>query len=175
VTDSWACSVCGEPHEGLPLDWGFDAPAYWDEERAPPRSGNARRKRSLRVPGEDEKGHDYFVRGLIEFPIIYGSTDDEAYFGIGAWASLSEEHFHWYLEHFEADGDEQGGTWFGWLSNSIPVYPETLNLRTDVVLLGRGLRPSIRIQPSDHPLSIDQQNGITLDHARELSATWMHS
>jgi Uncharacterized protein conserved in bacteria (DUF2199) len=34
----WTCSRCGAVHEGLPLSWGFDEPAYWnwltDEQRA---------------------------------------------------------------------------------------------------------------------------------------------
>ena len=71
------------------MDWGFDAPAYWDEERH--RAAGMHDGSDLCVvPHDGEQGHDYFVRGLIEIPIIDGSTDDEAYFGIGAWASLSE-------------------------------------------------------------------------------------
>src|SRR5215217_3550532 len=30
----WLCSRCGEEHEGLPLDWAFDKPAFWEGPRA---------------------------------------------------------------------------------------------------------------------------------------------
>ena len=30
----WRCSRCGEEHEGLPLDWAYDSPVYWDGPRA---------------------------------------------------------------------------------------------------------------------------------------------
>ena len=166
--------MCGATHDGLPLDWGFEAPAYWDESRHS-EAGMHDGSDLCVVPHEGETSYDYFVRGLIKIPITDGSTHDEEYFGIGAWASLSETNFTWYVNHFEADAEEQGEAWFGWLSNSIPVYPETLSLRTDVTLLGQGLRPSIRIQAAEHPLSKDQRNGITLAHARELSARWLHS
>jgi hypothetical protein len=111
---------------------------------------------------------------MIEIPILDGTTDDEVYFGIGAWTSLSERNFTWYAENWEADRDAQGGAWFGWLSNSVPVYPETLNLKADVLLRGAKLRPIIVIQPSHHPLAVDQQEGIPLARARELSALWLH-
>jgi hypothetical protein len=171
VAERWTCSVCGEMHEGIPLDWGFDAPVYWSEERHGEEGFHD--SDTCVVPREDE-GNDYFVRGLIEIPIIDGEAEDEQYFGIGAWVSLSERNFRWYMDHPAADDHEQGGPWFGWLSNSIPIYPETLSLRTNVRLRGERLRPRIQIQPSDHPLSLDQQNGVTLAQARELSARWLH-
>ena len=70
------------------------------------------------LPREDE-GIDYFVRGLIEIPIIDCANDGNRYFGIGAWASLSEPNFQWYVDHPDADADDQDAPWFGWLSNSI--------------------------------------------------------
>jgi hypothetical protein len=169
---SWTCSVCGAVHEGIPLEWGFSEPAYWDEQRdAADGFLNADLCVIPRPDGED----DHFVRGVIELPIIDGTGDDEQQFGIGAWVSLSNQNFDWYVDHPEADEREQGNPWFGWLSNSAPVYPETLSLRTNVYLRGDRWRPRIEIQPSDHPLSLDQQDGITLARARELSAHWLHA
>jgi hypothetical protein len=127
------------------------------------------------VTRRDGGDTDYFVRGVIEIPIIDGEGEDEGSFGIGAWVSLSEEHFKWYVDHPEADDRDQGDPWFGWLSNSVPVYPETLSLKTNVYLRGRQWRPRIQVQPSDHSLALDQQKGITIGHARDLSARWHHA
>jgi hypothetical protein len=163
--------VCGEVHEGLPSDWGFAEPAYWNDERDRHDGFLDGDLCVIRNRGAEP---DYFVRGMIEIPILDGTTEDETSFGIGAWTSLSERNFTWYSENWEADRDAQGGAWFGWLSNSVPVYPETLSLKADVFLQGKSLRPAIVIQPSDHPLAIDQERGITLARARELSAQWLH-
>ena len=69
---------------------------------------------------------------VYEIPITDGEGEDEKSFGIGAWVSLSEPNFKWYVDHPEADNRDQGDPWFGWLSNSVPVYPETLGLKTNV-------------------------------------------
>ena len=168
---AWACSVCGVVHEGLPLDWGFAEPAYWNQERDG-RDGFLDSDRCvIRHAGAES---DYFVRGMIEIPILDGTSEDAVYFGIGAWTSLSERNFRWYSENWEADRDAQGGAWFGWLSSRVPVYPETLSLKTDVFLRGEKWRPLIVVRPTEHPLAVDQREGITLARARELSAQWLH-
>jgi hypothetical protein len=172
MTATWTCSICGVVHDGVPLDWGFDAPAYWNEERD---ADGGHLDSDLCAISRGDGDFDRFARGLIEIPILDGTAPDEKYFGIGAWVSLSAPNFNWYAEHFEADADEQGGPWFGWLSNSIPVYPETLSLKTNVHLRGEGWRPLIEIQPSEHPLSVDQRNGIPLARAHELAAQWTHA
>jgi hypothetical protein len=172
MNPQWTCSVCGAEHDGLPLDLGFDHPWYWNQERDE-KNGFLNSDLCLIESSPDEA--DYFVRGLIEIPIVDGTTDDGAYFGLGVWVSLSERNFKWYVENFEADAEAQKEPWFGWLSNKVPVYPETLSLMTDVHLRGEGLRPSIVVQPTDHPLAVDQHGGITLARALELSAACMHA
>jgi hypothetical protein len=159
-------------HQGIPLDWGFPAPAYWDEDRDTARGFLS--PDYCAIP-RDATAFDYFVRGVIEIPILDGETEDEESFGIGVWVSLSEQNFKWFIDRADADRDNQGTPWFGWLSNSIPVYPETLNLKTNVHLRGPDWRPSIQLQPSDHPLARDQHDGISLARARELSALWHHA
>jgi hypothetical protein len=172
VTGTWTCAVCGEEHEGVPLSWGFDAPAYWDEERD---SAEGFLTSDLCVIPRGDGEFDRFVRGMIDIPILDGSTEPEQSFGIGPWVSLSERNFDWYVEHFEADASEQGEPWFGWLSNSVPVYPETLSLKTHVHLRGGGTRPSIELERTEHPLARDQHDGITLARAHELATSWAHS
>jgi hypothetical protein len=172
MNPQWTCVVCGTVHEGLPLDWGFDQPWYWNPERD---EAEGFLNSDLCFIKSSPEGGDRFVRGLIEIPILDGTTDEEEYFGLGVWVSLSERNFRWYVENFEAGAEDQGEPWFGWLSNKVPVYPDTLSLKTDVHLRGEGLRPAIVVQPTDHPLAVDQHGGITLTRARELAAEWMHT
>jgi hypothetical protein len=166
----WTCSVCGVAHEGLPLDGVLLIP------RTGTRSvtGTTDFSAAISVIPTEHRDPDYFVRGMIEIPILDGTTEDEIYFGIGAWTSLSKDHFEWYSDNWEADREAQGDAWFGWLSNTVPVYPETLNLKSNVLLRGEKLRPLIALQPGEHPLSIDQHEGITLARARELATRWLH-
>ena len=114
-----------------------------------------------------------FVRGTIEIPIVDASDPAGDSFVIGVWASLSEASFDEVLEVQERDDDSEAGPWFGWLSNRIPVYPDTLNLAT-TVHYRPGLRPIIEIKPGEHPLAQDA-SGVTLAHARELGERWYHS
>lgn len=145
---TWTCGVCGEVHEGIPLEWGFDAPAHWDSAV----EANGYLSSDICVVQRPEgEGYDRFIRGVIEIPIVDGERQDQASFGIGAWVSLSEQNFEWYVKHPESDEQNQNGPWFGWLSNRIPVYPDTLNLKTNVRLRGERWRPSIDVQPADHP------------------------
>ena len=168
---TWTCSVCGEVHQSVPLEWGFAAPDHWDAERAGPDDFL---NSDLCLVARPDGRHDRFVRGMIEIPITDGEGDAEDSFGIGAWVSLSERDFNRYVEQPEADGGDQAEPWFGWLSNNIPVYPETLNLKTNVYLRGERWRPSLRVQPTEHPLAHDQRDGITVERARDLSARWHH-
>jgi hypothetical protein len=172
VAANWTCAVCGAVHEATPLDWGFDAPAYWDQPRD---AAEGFLNSDLCVVRRNDGQSDHFIRGVIEIPIIDGEGEGEESFGIGAWVSLSEPNFKWYVDHPEADDSDQGDPWFGWLSNSVPVYPETLNLKTTVCLRGELWRPRIQVQPSDHPLGLDQRDGITISRAHDLSAHWHHA
>ena len=63
---------------------------------------------------------------------------------------------------------------FGWLCNRISIYPETNSLRTNLHLRNDGLRPAIELEPTEHPLAVEQRNGITLDRAQEIIAALSH-
>lgn len=38
-----------------------------------------------------------------------------------------------------------------------------------------GERPVIELEPTDHPLAVEQRTGITLDRVREIAAALLHS
>jgi hypothetical protein len=62
------------------------------------------------------------------------------------------------------------GPFFGWLCSDLSIYPQTFGLKCTVRLQNRGIRPSIELEPTDHPLAIEQRNGITMDRVKEFAA-----
>jgi hypothetical protein len=65
-------------------------------------------------------------------------------------------------------------SYFGWLCNSIPAYPETLHLKTAVHAREVGLRPLIELEATDHPLAIEQRDGITAARVRNIAEKMHH-
>ena len=156
------------------MSFGFDAPAYWDGEPGVAADGSfCGTDTCVMRDGNGEPVQ--FVRGVIEIPVPDATTADESAFSIGVWVSLSEKNFTWLLENWSAEESEQRDPWFGWLSNRVPVYPDTLNLKTHVRLQGERRRPLIELEPTDHPLPVDQRRGVTLRRAHELAQRWLHA
>jgi hypothetical protein len=117
------------------------------------------------------KGEGYFVHGLIEIPII----DHDEVFSWGVWVSLSETSFARTAELWDTPGRESGAPFFGWLSTDLPVYsPSTINLKTMVHTRPVGERPGIELEPTDHPLAVEQRIGITMERVQELAEAVLH-
>lgn len=110
-----------------------------------------------------DKAH-FFVRGLIELP-IQGSAKT---YGIGAWSSLSEKSFTLYWEHFEERERAHLDPMFGWLQNQVPMFPKFDQLKCRVHPRDNGQRPLIELEPTDHPLSLAQRDGIALEKVLEI-------
>ncbi|MFJ5231016.1 DUF2199 domain-containing protein [Kitasatospora sp. NPDC088391] len=113
------------------------------------------------------KGQHFFVKGLIEIPVL-GSAE---VFSWGVWVSLSRDNFGRALERWETPGREGEPPYFGWLSTELPIYsPDTVNLRTRVHTRPVGERPYVELEPTDHPLAVEQRTGITRDRVHEIAA-----
>jgi hypothetical protein len=90
--------------------------------------------------------------------------------------SLSRDSFRRVLDRWTTPGREQDAAYFGWLSTQLPVYPaETLNLKTEVHTEPVGTRPHVVLEPTGHPLAVEQRNGITTDRVQEIAETILHS
>ncbi|HXN55442.1 MAG TPA: DUF2199 domain-containing protein [Myxococcales bacterium] len=63
------------------------------------------------------------------------------------------------------------GPYFGWFMNYLPGYPSTLWLKTRAHLRPAPLRPVLELEPTDHPLALEQRNGISIDRFREIALT----
>jgi len=159
------CTCCNVWHEGMP-SFAANAPLYF-----------------YGIP-EDEREHRcvlqsdtcviddtlFFVRGCIEIPVDRASEP----FVWGVWVSLSAQSFEDFVACFDTPQRAHIGPFFGWLSAELPLYPSTENLKTRVHLRDDGARPYIELEPTDHPLAIEQRNGITADRVAQIYAYYEH-
>ena len=164
-TFRFICECCGEEHTGLP-DYGFDAQIYYHEVPAEEREARCRLSDDFFVLDDSY----YFVRSVLLIPIKQISES----FGWGLWTSLSKQNFQRYQELWDAESPGDEGPYFGWLSNKLPLYPDTMNLKVAVHLQDRGNRPLLELEPTAHPLAIDQREGITQERAKEIVQSLLH-
>ncbi|WP_313622718.1 DUF2199 domain-containing protein [Achromobacter sp.] len=47
-------------------------------------------------------------------------------------------------------------------------------MKTHVHLRDDGIRPYIELEPTSHPLAVEQRNGITIDRVAEIYALLVH-
>jgi hypothetical protein len=112
-----------------------------------------------------------FVRGCIEIPIV----DLKEVFRWGVWVSVSKPNFKLILDLWDEEIRSDQAPIFGWLCNNIRGYPETFGLKTYVRLRNDGIRPLIQLEPTEHPLALEQREGITLRRIEEIvSAGQLH-
>lgn len=162
--DGFQCHTCGKWHDGLPLDYGYNRPDYWSENLSTDADS------FLSSDFCVIKNRDYFVRGLIEIPIV--GTDQS--FRWGVWSSLSKANFDRITKLWHDPQLLNEPPYFGWLSNSISFYPQTLNLKASVHSSTIKERPYLTLEPTDHPLSFEQRNGMTQERVREIVERAMH-
>ena len=112
-------------------------------------------------------GQHFFVRGVLQLPIL-GTA--ETSFGFGVWSSLSKKNFGVYVETFDSGDQGNLGPWFGWFSNRLKGYPDTLKQKCQVHPLAGRNRPDIKLEPTEHPLAVEQRDGITFDRLLEIYA-----
>ncbi len=117
------------------------------------------------------KNKHFFIRGLIRLPVLDADQD----FEWGVWVSLSRDNFERASGLWETEGREAEPPYFGWLSSELrPYEPSTLNLKTNVHTQPVGLRPLVELEPTDHPLAVEQREGITLARVQEFAEILLH-
>ncbi len=164
---AFVCRMCGERHAGLPA-FHFDAPGQID--LVPPEERDARVELRDDTCIIELDGTHRFVRGQLEIPI---EGVDETFLW-SVWVSLSEASFARYSELFEDDDRVPGEAFFGWLCNALPEYPDTMFLKTRLHVRAYPSRPSVELEPTDHPLAVDQREGISRERAVELAERLLH-
>jgi hypothetical protein len=112
----------------------------------------------------------FFVRGCLEIPV----HDHHEPFSWGVWCSLSRDNFLRCTELFDQMDRVPDESFFGWLCSAIPCYPDTQQLKTMVRVRAWPTRPFVELEPTEHPLAIEQREGITTTRAREIAERLMH-
>ena len=159
------CATCDEVHHGIPT-FGFALPAIAHQI---PES-----ERATRVAlGTDDCVVDkerYLVRGCLEIP-VRGYREPLNY---GVWLSLSRDSFTRYKSSIEDVNRRSGASYFGWLCTAIPGYPDTQLLKTSVHVRPWPTRPLVQLDATDHPLAIEQRDGVNPWRVQQIVERIMH-
>jgi len=162
---AWICDICGLHDAETPLCFAIDAP--W---RAYAGEGEFARRVELTADQCVVDGKTFFVRGHIEIA-IHDHPDPLAF---SVWTSLSEQSFRHMTERWDAPDRDLDQPYFGWLCSPISVYPNTIHLKLSVQSRRPGLVPLFTVEPNDHPLSRDQEAGISHARWHELAHELLH-
>lgn len=153
----YRCATCGQSHDELP-DLGAQYPDLWYAIPETERASRMELTSDTCIVDDDT----FLIRGVLQIPLI----DEPEVFGFGVWVSQKKENFYTYLENFDTD---RIGPFFGWLCTNIRYYEGgTEHLKTMAHFRSGNQRPKIIVEPTDHPLAIDQRDGITLAKAWEI-------
>jgi len=162
---TWRCPICDLEHDDLPLCFGIEA--LW-RALVPESEFDQRVEPTSDLCVVDEK--IFFIRGHIEIP-VHESPEP---FAFSVWSSLSEQSFLHMDERWEAADQGSDLPYFGWLCSPIPVYPETIHLKLSVQSRPPGLTPLFTVEPTGHPLAVDQHNGISIERWHDLAHQLLH-
>lgn len=160
------CNTCGEIHQGIPT-FGYDYPINYLD--VPSEQREERCFLTFDTCVIDDEF--FFVRGCVEIP-VHGEKEP---FIWGVWVSLSEKCFFRFQELYEVVERDQEPPFFGWLNACFADYAtEDDFLKTNVYLRNNGIRPYIDIEPTNHPLAIEQSEGISKERLIEIIELMTH-
>ena len=165
MTFEFFCSGCGQVHRGMPA---LDAAAPLSYYSVPEDEREARCQLDSDACVIDET--EYYVRGCLEIP-VKGETEP---FSWGVWVSLSEKSFKQWVAYYESEKRSHIGPFFGWLNAALKPYPDTVSLKTHVHLRDGFIRPFVELEPTDHPLAVEQREGISVERVAQLYASVVH-
>jgi hypothetical protein len=154
------CNCCGRIYDEVPLIFGQDEPYdYWlipEHERV----SKVQLGQDLCVIDFDH----FFHRAKLVIPIIDYNHD----LVFNVWTTISEENFKKRRELWNNPKRIGAKPYYGLLRSLIPAYENTLDLEIKTFEDEVGLLPGIEIAEHMHPLTIDQNNGITFRKAVEI-------
>jgi hypothetical protein len=157
---AYKCECCDVVYNDLPLCFGSDYPDYYFSVPPEEREQRIQLEESLCVIDDTY----FFHRGRLTIPIIDHYED----FAFDIWTSISRENFEIRINLWEDENRTKQEPYFGWLQTMVPNYGETLSLKTIAIEQELGFIPEIKCIEENHPLTIDQENGITLEKAKEM-------
>lgn len=163
----FTCGVCYQWHENLPMSYSVKVPHAVASIPEPELDGRV----LFNLDQCIIDGRDFYLRGRIPVPIL----EMEQPFIWGVWARVSKEDFIRTNDMWKISGRETEPPFRGWLDSSIPFYGNTLNLALRVWTQVVGRRPSFELLDASHPLTREQQTGISMQRVRDIAAGFVHS
>jgi hypothetical protein len=112
----------------------------------------------------------FYIRGRIPVP-VHGMDEP---FIWGVWVELSPKTFLRVDEMWNVEGRESEPVFTGYLNSEIAVYTPTYNLEVDVKTRPIGERPQFFVQDKEHPLAVEQRDGISIERVQEIAEMMMH-
>ena len=164
----FTCAICGGEHDIEDMSFGFDAPVQWDLLSDDERSRSMLGGEQCEI--DSDEGRSFYIRACLEIPI----RCTERTFAWGVWCSLSESSYLEVSEHWDDPARASLGPYFGWLCTKIPRYPDTVFLKTMVHQREVGVRPAVELDATDHPLAVDQRDGIEEDRLKDIVIGLLH-
>ena len=159
------CSVGGERHE-LPLSYSVKVPMAV--------AGIPAEELEQRVVWTPEQcvidSKDFYLRGRIPIPV--DGLEEPLIWGV--WAEVSPMNFMRSNELWQTEGRELEAAFPGWLQTEIPIYGNTVNLEVKVQTQVVGMRPHFAIVDGEHPLAVEQQEGLLLERLEEIAEMMLH-
>ena len=156
------CQGCSKWHDKLPLSFSVKVPLA-----------------ATKIPADEVEqrvvitrdqcvidGTSFYLRGRIVVPIL----GLEEPFIWGVWVEISPKNFVRTHELWNQPGREQEPSYPGWLDTELPLYGPTINLEVRVLTQVAGRRPHFEVVAGDHPLALEQRNGVTLERVKLISA-----
>jgi hypothetical protein len=163
--NGFGCRVCGERHV-LPLSYSVKAPLAVGAIPAEEFD-----QRVVITPDQCViDGKDFYLRGRVLVPVI-GLAEP---FVWGIWAEVSPKNFVRTNELWVVEGREREPAFPGWLNTQLPVFGDTYNLELSVQTQPVGQRPQFTVIDQDHPLAVEQREGITMERVEEIAVRMLH-
>jgi hypothetical protein len=148
------------------MAYGAAAPAYWNQAMAGDETCLLEEEQCV------IRLEHFFIRAMVVLPVVGGEPN--AQFEWGVWVSLSPADFERMTSMWTTPGREQEPPYFGWLATQLPYTPTTLNLKTNVRTQPIGKRPLVQLEPTDHPLAVEQRTGVTMARVQEIAEAIRH-
>ena len=156
------CSGCGQVHNFEDMDLVFEFPDEMSKMSEDMRSERCAYTPDICVIDMER----YLIRGVIHMNVLEGNR----YWGIGAWAQVSEKDFLRYKELWSDEKQGQEPPFKGTIANMMPddEYPSTMGMSCEVQLTDASSRPKIILTNVAHPLAIEQRKGISSEKVIHL-------
>lgn len=156
MTFEFKCANCDEVHYGVP---GFRFPYPFDYFLLP----EGERQDSWLGSDDCVIAHrHFFIRGCLDIP-VHGETEALCW---GVWLAVSRDDYDLWRSCYDESKRSHLAPFPGALNIQLllSLYPDTLNLPALVHLRDDGILPYVQLEAADHPLTVEQRQGIS--HAR---------